>query len=375
MRPKYLVPALLSFSMLGALVGLSEPSAALREVPLRTPATTTREAAAAARPATTAAPVTCHELVGEVEAAFTRAPAGEAANALHERIVVASRETSCREALDAAALRAPCGAGVGLVTSALFAAEGYPAAATRKHVARAKEMLSQGDGSCLVAVLPSVQFASDVDLPLADDVAALAAMKDDNARAAGWLTLGSLSFRAKTAGNAKLAGTLNARLLAGMRKFPHDAMVVDAAGNAGCESCTPAFDAARRDPNPWVRRTAASAYRFVTNAPAVSAMCASLRDDGHAAVREHAAWSLAFGGNALPERSACLVEAVRSDADVDVRRSAARALVNLASVSADASRALLDLHGPELPRDVRIIVLEHLSAGDAPVVHEDPLKG
>ncbi len=375
MRPKYLVPALLSFSMLGALVGLSEPRAALREVPRRTPTSTAREAATTPRPTTTEAPTTCQALAGEVRAAFADAPAGEAANALHERIVVAAREASCREALDAAALRAPCGAGVGLVTSALFAAEGYPAAATRKHVARAKELLARGDGSCLVAVLPSVQFASDVDLALADDVSALAAMSDENARSAGWLTLGSLSYRAKASGNAKLASTLDARLLAGMRKFPHDALVVDAAGNAGCASCTPAFDAARRDGNPWVRRTAASAYRFVTNAPAVAAMCASLRSDGHASVREHAAWSLAFGSNALPARTGCLVDAVRSDADLDVRRSAARALVNLASVSREASTALLDLHGPELPRDVRIIVLEHLSAGDAPVVHEDPLKG
>ncbi len=375
MRPKYLLPALLSFSMLGALVGLSEPRAALREAPRRTLAAAAREAAATARPASPAPAVSCQELVAEVQSAYVASPAGEAANALHQRIVVAAREASCRETLDAAALRAPCGAGLGLVTSALFAAEGYKAASTRKHVARAKDMLGRGDGSCMVAVLPSVQFAYDADLGLADDVTSLTALADDNARAAGWLTLGSLSFRAKTVGDAKLASALNTRLLAGMRKYPHDALVVDAAGNAGCESCTQAFDAARRDPDPWVRRTAASAYRFVTSKPAVAAMCASLRSDAHAAVREHAAWSLAFGANALPARTACLVESVRTDADVDVRRSAARALVNLASVSSEASRALVDLHGPELPRDVRIIVLEHLSAGDAPVLHEDPLKG
>lgn len=311
----------------------------------------------------------CSAALRELDSLFLAPPQGEDANAAHGRLRNAADAADCRAQISARALRAPCGAGLGLVTSALFGHRATTPAEVVPHVARAVRELERGDGACVQAVLPSVQYVAQVDRSLVDAVSTLRRFPSVNARSARLLTLGSLARVARRTGDRVLDDSIEATIVAELRTSPTDDVAIDAAGNAACERCQANLGAARASTDAWVRATAATSDRFIPGATAANRMCAALGDPTPR-VRSEAAWALSFGASAIDARRACLTHAVRSDADLSVRLAAARSLTVLASVSPSVARSLENLHDESLPTEVRVLVLEHLTSATPPVVQE-----
>ncbi len=311
----------------------------------------------------------CAGVLREIDQMVLAPPQGEAANAAHARLRSAADDDGCRAQISARALRTACGVGLGIVTSALFGHRATAPSEVVPHVARAVHELERGDGACVQAVLPSVQYVTQVDRKLVDAVSALRKFPSVNARSARLLTLGSLARVAKRAGDGALDDSIEATIVAELRTSPTDDVAIDAAGNAGCERCQASLGAARASSDAWVRATAATSDRFIPGARAANRMCAALGDPTPR-VRSEAAWALSFGASAIDARRACLTHAVRSDADLSVRLSAARSLTVLASVSPSVARSLENLHDDGLPTEVRILILEHLTSATPPVVQE-----
>jgi hypothetical protein len=314
----------------------------------------------------------CASVLQEVDRIVLAPPQGEDANAAHGRLRNAADAADCRAQISARALQAPCGAGLGIVTSALFGHRATAPSEVVPHVARAVRELEHGDGACVQAVLPSVQYVTKVDPGLVDAVSALRRFPSVNARSARLLTLGSLSFVARSARDHALQSAIEETLLGELRARPTDDVAIDAVGNAGCERCQASLGPARGSADAWVRGAAATSDRFIPGATAANRMCAAL-GDAASHVRAEAAWALSFGTSAMETRRACLTHTVRSDADLSVRLSAARSLTVLASVSPSVARSLEGLHDESLPTEVRVLILEHLTSATPPIVQETAL--
>lgn len=314
----------------------------------------------------------CASVLREVDRIVLAPPRGEDANAAHGRLRNAADAADCRAQISARALQAPCGVGLGIVTSALFGHRATAPSEVVPHVARAVRELERGDGACVQAVLPSVQYVTKVDRGLVDAVSALRRFPSVNARSARLLTLGSLAFVARSAADRTLQGAIEETLLRELRARPTDDVAIDAVGNAACERCQADLGAARRSSDDWVRGAAATSDRFIPSASAANRMCVALGDSA-SHVRAEAAWALSFGVSAIDTRRACLTHAVRTDADLTVRLAAARALTVLASVSSSVARSLDALHDESLPTEVRIVILEHLTSSTKAPLEENSL--
>ncbi len=313
-------------------------------------------------------PGTCDEVIVEAREASARDPLPERdANALYAHVHGAARDEACGRALARAAEELPCeGHALGAVVSGLVSQGAFPVSATRRLVARART----GE-ACMKEILPSVQHAINVDIALARDVRAVAAGKDENASQAGFLALGSLGLAARRSGATEVVAMVERTLSAELAKGDARRIVLlEAAGNAACEACTPALVRALGDVDPWTRRAAVASFRFRADRPSLLRTCAALERDAAASVREHAAWALAFEDAFGPERAACLARAAAADPDLDVRRTATRGLTRLAGENAGRDRALLALAKAPHPAEVRLVALEHLVASDPTPVTE-----
>jgi len=209
-------------------------------------------------------------------------------NALHRAVLHAT--PTCQSQL-AQTLIDRCDAKTGIVAAALFAS-GIDGADLVGH--------------CPKQILPAIQQSSKVSPRLRD---ALVASKDPEAQ----LVLGTVAKIARDNGDDDLARSIEPQLTD-----------VEAMGNAGCRTCGPALLAAMNDTDPWIRRSAAGALRFVPRA--ARAICASLEKDADATVREQAAWALGFSTEERSVRVACLSSAAASDPNATVRSTAARSL-------------------------------------------------
>jgi hypothetical protein len=151
--------------------------------------------------------------------------------------------------------------------------------------------------------------------------------------------LGSLGLSAERAGAAELARRVDRAIGADLgrrRRATEDTFaLIEAAGNAGCVSCSEEIRLAVGSPRPALRRSAFGAYRFVAGPAAVAAMCVGLRTDPVASVRAHAAWALGWSRSDLEARVRCLRSAVVDDSSADVRSDAAHALDALERGGAD----------------------------------------
>jgi hypothetical protein len=291
------------------------------------------------------------------------------ANEVFAAIERAAREASCVERLAAQLERAaePCGHGTNLVTSALFASEGWPAERTTK-VVRGPVA---ANGQCLRAILPNVQHAAHVDAALASAVHDLTrANGDEEARDAAWMTLGSLEHVAMREGRSELAARIDILLA---EHLTHSsgagvASAIEAAGNAGCTGCTARLAALARSRDGETRRAVAGAWRFVSSAASIGRMCTALRDDGEMLVREHAAWALGWDATAgVAARVSCLREAAARDRSAEVRAAAVHAVGRLAVTSGPAPSVVAALeamkHEP-FTEDVRAIAWATAAARD-----------
>jgi HEAT repeat protein len=195
--------------------------------------------------------------------------------------------------------------------------------------------------------------------------------KDDNASEAGFLALGSLGLAARRA-NVPEAVTLVERTLSTelARRDARRLVLIEAAGNAACEACTPELVRALGDADPWTRRAAAASLRFRADRASLTRTCAVLDRDVSPSVREHAAWALAFEESFASDRAGCLARAAASDDDLDVRRTATRSLTRLTGENVARDRALFALAKEPNPRAVRLVALEHLALSDPTPVTE-----
>lgn len=329
----------------GVLALVAIPGATLGDAPAASTAVVSQASAAGAADGTSDA---CPAVMREVDRALAaREPASpDERNHLHTFVSrAASESSSCAARVDAALTRAPCDApGFAVVASAAFNAALFEPAWTARHVQRGTAALAAGDDACMKAIVPGVQNASRVDASVAEALEALAAHREDeNAPKAAFLVLGTVARRARALGDAALGERLDAVLARNLATSPagnERLTALEAAGNAGCGSCLPAIEAALSDDAPAVRRAAVAALRFQDGARAARTLCARLRQDGDASVREHAAWSASWAEAHLDAQAACLEAAAQSDADGEVRRTAARSLGVLAERSAEAEGAV-----------------------------------
>lgn len=261
------------------------------------------------------------------------------ANLLHAAIGAAIRsDASCAARVKSWLVENACTQTHGIVSSAAFGTNEWPAAWTSELVHRALDRDAAGEAACVEATLPSVEQSVNVDPALAESLARATKHGDVDTRDAGWLLLGTVERRARANGNAGLASSLDARIA----KELHHRMIakgedadalLEAAGNAGCTACVPDVERALAAKDPVTRRIAAGALRFVAEPGAAKRACTVLRSDENAKVRSHAAWSLGWSRVDGETRAECLLEAAQHDASESVRTDAARALEQLTNES------------------------------------------
>jgi hypothetical protein len=318
----------------------------------------------------------CDVALTELDATLRNAPMGEAANRTYASLQATANDAECRMRMHAALKEAPCGTGLGLASAAMFGAATTRAEELIPYVNRARIRLGQGDGACVQALLPSVQGAGHVSDALVDAVGVLARSPSANARTAAWMTLGSLARAAYLSSDAGTYSRVQRSIYGALRDAPNDVVVIEAAGNAGCTICIPALRRALGARDPWVRRAAVSAFRFMASVAATHAMCDALSDPSND-VRTAAAWALHLAGQEAPDpetRGRCLLQAATRDLDEGVRLTAARSLSILASLFFPALRTSVEHLADVATPAVRAILPPERSEGRLPFIHEAPLE-
>lgn len=329
-----LVAATLAAAALFAAPG----HAAVRSVRAETPRAPIAESASSASRAE-APPASPAPAAPSCDAALAAASASErqsdeASNALLGAVGRAiAEDATCAPRVRAWLAAHACTQTHGVVSSAAFASEAWPAAWTTDEVARAGALAAKGDASCAKRTLPSVEDAARVDDGLAAAVARVTTSRDRETRDAAWIVLGAVAQRARTTGASALAKKLDADIAAELRRRSAAGADLDAAleaaGNAGCDACAPDVERALASKDVHTRRVAAGALRFSEHPGAARRTCEVLRSDSEERVRAHAAWSLGWSRLDPDVRAACLRAAAERDESASVRAEAARALENL----------------------------------------------
>jgi hypothetical protein len=259
------------------------------------------------------------------------------ANALHAAIGAAIRkDASCAPRVKSWLLVHACTQAHGVVSSAAFGTNEWPAAWSAEIVDRA---LTDG-GSCIEATLPSVEQSANVDQALVGSVARATKHRDADTRDAGWLLLGTLERRARATGVAGIASELDGRIATELRarmKQGDADVLLEAAGNGGCTACVKDVELALAAKDPTTRRVAAGALRFVVEPGTTERACKVLRSDENANVRAHTAWSLGWSRHDLGTRADCLRDAALNDPSEAVRTDAARAIEQLVNESSSSN--------------------------------------
>ncbi len=283
----------------------------------------------------------CVEAVAEADLA-TRSGARieeKAANAFHARMHSAARTAECADRLVALVRASDCsGNATGILASAVFASPATSPDAVAGAVERAVDLARSGKNSCARSVIPAVQQANRIEPRLRAALSRAAHASDPSMSEAGWLLLGSAESIARAGGDQKLAASIDDEIAAAVgpavaRHASTRATLLEAAGNGGCRGCARAVAAAETDSEPWVRRAAVGARRFVPGS--ARATCQALGDSS-ATVREQAAWALGFAEaeDEGPARRDCLTRAAAGDASEDVRKAAEHSLAGLTDRSA-----------------------------------------
>lgn len=179
-----------------------------------------------------------------------------------------------------------------VVAGAAFASEAFATRAMNAILARAVDRAEGGEPACAKQVLPAAQQAARVDEGTRQVLLRAARSSDPQLSEAGWLVLGTAESIARAHDDA-LAGAIDADLASALSGATGDARttLLEAAGNGGCRSCAASVDAARADADPWVRRAAITADRFVPER--AHRMCDAL-EDPNATVRDQARWAAAL---------------------------------------------------------------------------------
>lgn len=278
----------------------------------------------------------CEEVVNAARAAMSSGVRIEeqAANARYTRIFHAVNGTTCAARLAAAVRASSCsGNATGVVASALYASAATPEDDASGLVENALDAYLVGKPACARSVMPAVQQAYRVPPRLRHALSRASRAMDPALAESGWLLLGTAASIARARGDLELAESIDMEvshalafsLPAGSK---NRAVLLEAAGNAGCRTCAKEVDRAMLDRDPWVRRAAASAGRFVPGA--AGTMCTALNDQ-EPTVREHAAWALGFLAHEADPRARvrCLVRAASTDENQDVRKAAEQSLAGL----------------------------------------------
>jgi HEAT repeat protein len=187
---------------------------------------------------------------------------------------------------------------------------------------------------CRWKLLSALREAERVEPVLAREVVKAIASPDADVHGAAWLTLGALGRVAHGAGQPAvvdcIGALLESELSAPAQKPEERALVVSAAGNAGCEPCRPTLHALVASTDAKVRRGGVSALRFLGSEADVALLCRAGRTDPEAAVRGAAAFALRHQGSFIETRLRCLFDLATEDASETVARDAVASLGALA---------------------------------------------
>lgn len=267
-------------------------------------------------------------------------------------------DAACSERLYRAVAADPsCGRALGPVASGMLAGDAFPADL-------ASALVDGARTDCLKRILPPLQRVTNVNMKLAKSVEKIARGGNEELREGAWLVLGSLAQAAHAQGNEEVVryveGAIREKLASA--KASDRTPALEAAGNAGCESCAGELEAADEDADWRVRRAATAARRFIPQRRGVERMCKSLERDSATGVREHAAWSMLWRADHDELRVGCLAEAAMKDGTPDVRRAATRSLTLLVGRSKRALGAVDRLARESDSEEVRKIATEFLAA-------------
>jgi hypothetical protein len=269
----------------------------------------------------------CTDALGQAREAIERGDlAPDKANALFDVVRHASEDASCAvsfaELIDSSECK---GNAINAVAAGAFASPAFDGSKMSAIALHAVIAAEQGHSKCARSILPAMQQAANFDQGSRAALTRAAHSTDESLAEAGWLILGTAETIAREH-DAMLAASIDAEIAAGLanaKDSDRKVMLLEAAGNGACHSCAADITKASNDPDPWVRRAAASAWRFAPRGAKI--MCASLEDKS-AAVREHAAWALGLSTNEADIRVACLERATLSDPSEEVRRAASQSL-------------------------------------------------
>lgn len=180
----------------------------------------------------------------------------------------------------------------GVVAGALFSSAAHRPDWMNAVLERALDRADGGDVACAHQLLPAVQQATSIDDKTRALLDRAIRSSDPDITEAGWLVLGTAETIARARGNP-LADSIDAEIAAALSNASDSDRVtlLEAAGNAGCRACMHAITAAAQDPDPWVRRTAVGAFRFLPDG--ARGMCAGLSDPS-GTVRDQARWAVAL---------------------------------------------------------------------------------
>jgi hypothetical protein len=245
-----------------------------------------------------------------VEKAVTEHPVA-CARALSAELAKATR---CGLVYDAVAIRVINGKGVpvGLAAAQL----GQPAA-------------------CRWKLLASLREATRAEPTIVASLLRRTAEPDTDIRNAAWMTLGTLEFIARGAGQGEVVECLESALSGELGRSNAELLPVllGAAGNAGCVSCRPTFERLLSSEDARLRRTAVAAFRFLDTPADVETMCRIARSDRDDSVRGSATYALRHAKAGMPRRLECLYAIATEDAAERVALDAVGSLSELADAS------------------------------------------
>lgn len=246
-------------------------------------------------------------------------------------------DASCKDRIGTWLTTASCTQVYGVVAAAAVAAETWEATRTAELLTTTT---ARGEPSCLHAMLLAVQGASAIDEGLATAVLRTTEGRDAVTTDGAWMVVGTVGLAARVRGQPAVASTLEGRIAAElsrrMRAGRDVSALLEAAGNAGCRTCSADIGRAMTSKDARTRRIAVGALRFSETEGAAATACKVLHDED-AGVRAHAAWSLGWARFDLDVREACLRDAAQHDSSRDVRDAAAQALEHLAGESGIAT--------------------------------------
>ena len=188
---------------------------------------------------------------------------------------------------------------------------------------------------CQWKIVSALREAEKTSPVMVATVLNLTASPDEDVRNAAWMTLGTLERIARSASQSELTACIDEPVAAELSHRTGDAraVLVGAAGNAGCDGCRGSLEKIIDGEEPSLRRSAVAALRYFSDEPAVSRLCTLVRTDKDATVRSSAAYALRHGTSFVESRFACLFESATQDAVDGVSRDAVVSIAELAEKS------------------------------------------